>query len=88
MYKDGRGRVSASCTKMKPKIPWIRVPPSFALHDLFCNQPPEGDRDVLASLSGSGHAVHLYIQSMGGTKRQRSPVQAYDQATAATYSVL
>ena len=32
------------------------------LYDLYCSQPPGGDRDTLASLLGSPNVVHLYIQ--------------------------
>lgn len=35
------------------------------ISDEYCSRPPGGNQDVVASLLGSSHAIHLYIQSMG-----------------------
>ena len=34
------------------------------VNDLYYCQPPGGDTCILASLSGSCHAIHLHVQSM------------------------
>lgn len=35
----------------------------YLIYDLYCISPPGGHWDVLASLVGTSHVVHLYIES-------------------------
>ena len=41
------------------------------VYDMYCRQPPGGDRDVLASLLGICHVVHLYVIDLHEITRPR-----------------
>lgn len=44
-------------------FPLSKMKPKYTKYG-YCSQPPGGKPDVLASLFGLYHVVHLYIQSM------------------------
>lgn len=54
----------------------------------YCNQPPEGSRDVLSFLLWSSHVLHLYIQSMMIIKSHCKTSKTESLGQALTWAVL